>query len=185
MVTEYAKLWYYFREGITFTAIGNNFSARLNGAGYLFDTKGPTMFGDHLTYVCGFVNSVVFDYYNRMLCKQITKSGDSVNLVPFYYGDQSQEIENLVESSVSLSQNDWDSYETSWDFICHPLVANQQYAAACHPNEEASPEHYLYAAYQMWLAATGVDSNSSKSTRKNSTGSLLTSTACGRACARS
>lgn len=41
------------------------------------------MFGDHLTYVCGFVNSVVFDYYNRMLCKQITKSGDSVNLVPF------------------------------------------------------------------------------------------------------
>ena len=107
------------------------------------------MFGDHLTYVCGFVNSVVFDYYNRMLCKQITKSGDSVNLVPFYYGDQSQEIENLVESSVSLSQNDWDSYETSWDFICHPLVANQQYAAACHPNEEASPEHYLYAAYQM------------------------------------
>jgi hypothetical protein len=39
-------------------------------------------------------------------------------------------------------------------FICHPLVANQQYAAACHPNEEASPEHYLYAAYQMWLAAT-------------------------------
>lgn len=145
---------YYFREGITFTAIGNNFSARLNGAGYLFDTKGPTMFGDHLTYVCGFVNSVVFDYYNRMLCKQITKSGDSVNLVPFYYGDQSQEIENLVESSVSLSQNDWNSYETSWDFICHPLVANQQYAAACHPNEEASPEHYLYAAYQMWLAAT-------------------------------
>ena len=144
---------YYFREGITFTAIGNNFSARLNGAGYLFDTKGPTMFGDHLTYVCGFVNSVVFDYYNRMLCKQITKSGDSVNLVPFYYGDQSQEIENLVESSVSLSQNDWDSYETSWDFICHPLVVNQQYAAACHPNEEASPEHYLYAAYQMWLAA--------------------------------
>ena len=87
-------------------------------------------------------------------CKQITKSGDSVNLVPFYYGDQSQEIENLVESSVSLSQNDWDSYETSWDFICHPLVVNQQYAAACHPNEEASPEHYLYAAYQMWLAAT-------------------------------
>ena len=60
----------------------------------------------------------------------------------------------ILPKTVSLSQNDWDSYETSWDFICHPLVANQQYAAACHPNEEASPEHYLYAAYQMWLAAT-------------------------------
>ena len=143
---------YYFRDGITFTAIGNNFSARLNGAGYLFDTKGPTMFGDHLIYVCGFVNSAVFDYYNRMLCKQITKSGDSVNLVPFYYGNQSREIETIVENLVSLSKSDWDAYETSWDFISHPLVVNQKYAATCHPNEESLPEHHLCAAYQMWLA---------------------------------
>ena len=28
-----------------------------------------------------------------------------------------KEIENLVESSVSLSQNDWDSYKTSWDSL--------------------------------------------------------------------
>ena len=33
----------YFNDGITFTAIGNSFSSRLNGKGYLFDTKGPTM----------------------------------------------------------------------------------------------------------------------------------------------
>lgn len=113
---------YYFSEGITFTAIGSNFSARLNGAGYLFDTKGPTMFGDHITYVCGFVNSIVFDYYNRMLCKQITKSGDSVNLVPFEYGRRSNEIESLVEHSVTISKQDWDSFETSWDFQWHPIV---------------------------------------------------------------
>lgn len=113
---------YYFCEGITFTAIGDGFSARLNGAGYLFDTKGPTMFGKHLRYVCGFVNSIVFDYYNRMLCKQITKSGDSVNLVPFSYGSCSSIVEQLVCNSVALSKDDWDSFETSWDFTRHPLV---------------------------------------------------------------
>ena len=114
----------YFCEGITFTAIGNAFSARLNGAGYLFDTKGPMMFGKKLQLVCGFVNSVVFDFYNRMLCKQITKSFDSVNLVPFPDMDKESEdrIEEIVGNTIVLSKKDWDSFETSWDFKKHPLV---------------------------------------------------------------
>ena len=114
----------YFNDGITFTAIGNSFSSRLNGKGYLFDTKGPTMFGEHLVYVCGFVNSIVFDYYNRMLCKQLTKSGDSVNLVPFCYDYHAKNIEETIEATVSLSKYDWDSFETSWDFKKHPLLRN-------------------------------------------------------------
>lgn len=114
----------YFEEGITFTAIGSAFSARLNGKGYLFDTKGPMMFGERLPEVCGFVNSVVFDYYNRMLCKQITKTFDSVNLVPFanYAQATKDAISRLVETCLHNSKTDWDSFETSWDFQCHPLL---------------------------------------------------------------
>lgn len=114
----------YFREGITFTAIGNAFSARLNGAGYLFDTKGPMMFGRELTSICGFVNSVVFDKYNRMLCKQLTKSADSVNLVPFIApeGNTRVLVEEAVNRTIALSKEDWNSFETSWDFTKHPLV---------------------------------------------------------------
>ena len=37
---------FYFKEGITFTEIGARFSARLNGKGYIFDTIGPTIFGE-------------------------------------------------------------------------------------------------------------------------------------------
>ena len=113
---------YYFKEGITYTAIGQNFSARLNGSGYLFDTKGPTMFGEHLKCVCGYVNSKVFDLYNRILCKQMTKSGDSVNLAPFLYNEEYFEAEKLVDQNISLSKSDWDSFETSWDFTHHPLL---------------------------------------------------------------
>lgn len=114
----------YFEEGITFTAIGNAFSARMNGPGYLFDTKGPMIFGSDLVIVCGFVNSVVFDYYNRMLCKQITKTFDSVNLVPFASISASERdaINNLVNDSMSLSKADWDSFESSWNYDWHPLV---------------------------------------------------------------
>ena len=33
-----------------------------------------------------------------------------------------QDIENLVEDNISISKEDWDSFETSWDFKVHPLV---------------------------------------------------------------
>ena len=31
-------------------------------------------------------------------------------------------INTLVEENISLSKADWDSFETSWDFVTHPLV---------------------------------------------------------------
>ena len=114
----------YFEDGITFTAIGSSFSARLNGAGYLFDTKGPMMFGKYLTFVCGFANSVVFDLYNRMLCKQLTKNFDSVNLVPIASTntEEKNRVAEIVEFCKRESKTDWDAFETSWDFKKHPLV---------------------------------------------------------------
>lgn len=96
----------------------------MNGKGYLFDTKGPMIFGSNLPTVCGFVNSIVFDYYNKMLCKQLTKTFDSVNLVPFAFIDElkQNQIINLVNENLELSKSDWDAFETSWDFQRHPLV---------------------------------------------------------------
>jgi hypothetical protein len=89
------------------------------------------MFGKDLLVVCGFVNSVVFDYYNRMLCKQLTKTFDSVNLVPFADIDENTHefIIDIVNINLRLSKSDWDSFETSWDFKEHPFVASARRAA--------------------------------------------------------
>ena len=39
---------------------------------------------------------------------------------------QNEERETSVNAAVDLcrelSKNDWDSFETSWDFRCHPLL---------------------------------------------------------------
>lgn len=142
---------YYFQEGITYTAIGQKFSARLNGKGYLFDTKGPTMFGKNLECVCGYVNSKVFDLYNRMLCKQMTKSGDSVNLAPFEYNSSCLEAEKVVHQNISLSKSDWDAFETSWDFTKHPLVVNSN---QCIVNSESSANTQLTTNHSS-LATSG------------------------------
>ena len=144
---------YYFSDGITFTAIGNAFSARLNGAGYLFDTKGPMMFGREIIIICGFVNTTVFDYYNRMLCKQITKSADSVNLVPFVLPTDGkyEAIQATVDETVLSSKRDWDSFETSWDFKLHPLVRlkdNMRFTVT--DGDCKSKSYFLQGAYRAW-----------------------------------
>lgn len=152
---------YYFQEGITYTAIGQKFSARLNGKGYLFDTKGPTMFGKNLECVCGYVNSKVFDLYNRMLCKQMTKSGDSVNLAPFEYNSSCLEAEKVVHQNIFLSKSDWDAFETSWDFTKHPLVVTSDQLLVnrdSSANTQLSTTHYplttIAQAYQCWEEET-------------------------------
>lgn len=33
-----------------------------------------------------------------------------------------QQVETLVNECITISRNDWDSFETSWDFQHHPLV---------------------------------------------------------------
>ena len=35
---------------------------------------------------------------------------------------ENEEISRLVESNIELMRDDWDSFETSWDFEIHPLV---------------------------------------------------------------
>ena len=31
-------------------------------------------------------------------------------------------VEALVQENIAQSKQDWDSFETSWDFAAHPLV---------------------------------------------------------------
>ena len=132
---------YYFVEGITYSAIGSDYSARLNGAGFLFDTKGPTIFcNESKSLVCSYVNSSMFNFFNRMLTRQLTKSSASINNVPWINParELSSRIEQIGEKNISLSRIDWDSYETSWDFTDLPLVRYRDSGAT------------LAQAYETW-----------------------------------
>ena len=86
------------------------------------------IFGTHLEYICGFTNTVVFDKYNRCFCKQATKSFASINDVPLII-DKEETVNSIVNNCVSLSKNDWDSFETSWDFKKHPFVIQQSFSS--------------------------------------------------------
>ena len=70
-----------------------------------------------LAYLNSVVASTLLRIYNPTLN---TTVGDVLGLPVAF--ERNNEITTLSCDSIRLSQSDWDSYETSWDFKGHPLV---------------------------------------------------------------
>ena len=49
-----------------------------------------------------------------------------VSRLPFLYREEdSTKIYSIVKNNLDISKNDWDSFETSWDFQKHPLFTHK------------------------------------------------------------
>jgi len=118
---------YGFREGLTWSAISSgNLSVRYCDNGFLFDSKGAKGFakpGVSLNWIQGLLNSKVAMQFLQFISPTLDfKVGDIISLPYIVDDSKTDEIEALVEQAVTLSKEEWDSYETSWDFQEHPLV---------------------------------------------------------------
>ena len=61
--------------------------------------------------------------------------------------DEKDMITRLSEENLKLAEDDWDSFEISWDFIKHPLVeiassGNARSVEQAHPHPENSDQTY-------------------------------------------
>ena len=121
---------YYFKEGITWSTISSSkLSMRYSPSGMMFETKGSMCFCDNhelLMYVLGLTNSPVAQSVLGFLSPTLDYHEGPMGKVPLIIReDKKTTIKEFVESNVYLSKEDWDSFETSWDFTVHPLVKNK------------------------------------------------------------
>lgn len=77
-----------------------------------------------LEYIMGELNSSVMATLWPVLNQNMTNSTGIVSEVPHSRPDEPTfvSVVNLVDLCVSLCREDWDSFETSWDFSTHPLA---------------------------------------------------------------
>ncbi len=121
------NIQFYFQEGVTWSTLASgSFNARYSGHGFLFDTKGSTCFFDDaakIPYFTAFLNSTVANEYLKVLAPTLDYNAGSIAKIPVIYKPENAErIEPLYNACVAAAQQDWDFYETSWDFTRHPLV---------------------------------------------------------------
>ena len=136
------NLEYSFRESGTWTAIcSGSIMVRYSTPGALFDSKGASVFAnstESLLYIIGLLNTKVSNVYLKVLSPSFEFKVGHVANVPIII-DKQDEVIHIVNVCISLSKNDWDSFETSWDFQHHPLLreistiaeAFDQWQSAC------------------------------------------------------
>jgi len=120
---------YYFREAITWSDItSGGFSMRYRSSGSIHNNVGMSAFSTShidLLLILGLMNSPVGDYLLKMLNPTIHLEIGNFNAFPINIDlFSNKHLKRKIDSCIQLSRQDWDSFETSWDFIRHPLLTH-------------------------------------------------------------
>lgn len=116
---------YYFRESGTWSFISsNNFGIRYSPEGFIFDVAGSSLFSErYLYYLIGLLSSNMVNNLLKSLNPTVNFQTKNIKSVPVIYEQSKKDIiEKIVKENIKLSKEDWDSFETSWDFTKHPLL---------------------------------------------------------------
>ena len=120
---------YYFKEGITWTGVtSGKFSGRYYSNGFIFDSGANGLFvheNKHFCYMLGLLNSNLTDFILNILNPTINCGAGTIRNVPILFDDNEQ-IGSYVRENIQICKDDWDDYETSWEFKSHPLIRYKQ-----------------------------------------------------------
>ena len=74
-------------------------------------------------WLLGYVNTSIFAELLKVFNSTIhCQVGDVGKIIVPNIESQKKKVSDLAEQNVNFSKVDWDSFETSWDFVGHPLT---------------------------------------------------------------
>ena len=133
----------YFKPALTWSKISSgDFSMRFAPSGLLFDIAGCCAFNiKKWEYVLGLLNSSTGSRFLSLISATLNYEVEHIKSIPILF-DSSKEssIGDSVARNVAISSQDWNSYETSWDFTEFPLVHFHEFLGS------------LEQAYKSWKA---------------------------------
>ena len=115
---------YYFRSEISWSAVtSGNLSVRFYPCGFIFDTAGGCIFNcdGHEMFFLALLNAKIGGLVMEAINPTINNTLEDMKKIPVIF-DSEAEISTMVRECVHISEIDWNSYETSWDFKRNPLV---------------------------------------------------------------
>lgn len=118
---------YYFMPCITWTDMSTKgVSFRYEPAGSVFDGCAATAFATqekNIKYLLALLNSAYVAYIAPVLNPTLHFKLNDYAKIPLIVEDKQRSIiSSCVDNCIKQSKEDWDSYETSWDFKRNPLV---------------------------------------------------------------
>ena len=115
-----------FKEGISWNSVtSGRFSCRYTPKGFTFDAAGPlceVKKSDVLFSTLAFLSSKVTSYLFALINPTINFPPGYLECLPLIVPQNLDKVNSLVRENISISKDDWDAFETSWDFQRHPLM---------------------------------------------------------------
>ena len=115
--------FYYFKEALTWSEVSSKrISVRYVTSNILFGNSGPVcFFRKDINYFLGLLNSKVSMAILKFLSPTMTFGPEQIKKIPII-SKKVNIVSKIVEKCINTSKQDWDSFETSWDFTIHPLL---------------------------------------------------------------
>lgn len=143
---------YIFRENISWSDIrSGKIAFRYTPKGALFDTSGPSMImlkPNRMHDLLGFLNTKVMQKLIDIFCTGLHYATGAVEKIPLN-NFESIDCRDIVINCINTAKCNWDTFETSWDFITHPLItyrSGMNYADI--PIDQW--QYYISDAYDTW-----------------------------------
>ena len=117
----------YFKPCLSWSKISSGSIAfRYYPQGFIFDVAGCCIFYKNveiMKYHFGFINSNVAKSILAAISPTLNYEAGHIASLPVISDErQNGDIIKLVDANIKSGKEDWDSYETSWDFKRNPLV---------------------------------------------------------------
>ena len=117
----------YFKTHISWSLVtSGNLTYRYYPAGMIFDISAPAMFNSSesvMLSTLAVLNSKIGGYYLPLFNPTMNNTNSDIKRIPYLLSaNEEYDVAKIVEKNIETSKNDWDSFETSWDFKKHPLV---------------------------------------------------------------
>lgn len=138
-VKNYAKFLYnsvtrtiksmseYFKQCVSWSKISSGKIAfRFYPNGFIFDVAGCCIFYKNekeMFYQIAFLNTNVAMSILNMISPTLNYEAGHIAIMPIIQSEKYiDRIIELVKNNIKISKQDWDSFETNWDFVMHPLI---------------------------------------------------------------
>lgn len=115
---------YYNKEGITWSRITSGpLSFRIKTNDVNFGENSPCLFSDLDTYeLLAILNSIICGYFLKLVSPTLSNQAMDIGKIPLPISSQSNK--ELVKELINIAIDDWDAFETSWNFKKNKLTKN-------------------------------------------------------------
>lgn len=122
-----AGLPYIFKNNITWSKVTiGEFSVRYLPSGYLFDVSGCSIYGEETTNkkLLALLNSKVITTLIKGISPTVNYEVGTIKKLPVYHLEKYNN--DHIDECIQIAKQDWDSFETSWDFKRHPILVHNK-----------------------------------------------------------